>query len=618
MTATDTSLTAADAVRLLAGVAANPTTLSVRQADSRFDALADVLPTTPLRVGILSSFTFDPIVPYLRLQGLRSSIRIEPFVAPYGQFEQSMIDPNSGLYSHGPDLCLVAVRLEDVCPQIYDSFNGTSRADIDSAIDDWFSRLEQSLRTFRSRSNAAVLIQNYDLPSHDAAGIASVAPGESQTDVIRAANSRLQSLAGELEKVYVLDYERLVARHGRVHWSDARTALFARIPIANRHFWPYAGFYLQYIRPLFGKAKKVLVLDADNTLWGGVSGDVGMDGIALGHDFPGNAFVLFQRRILELYHRGVVLCIASKNEPETVDQILDQHPEMVLRSEHFSAMQVNWDAKPGNLRKLADMLNLGIDSFVFIDDSPVECEMVRQALPEVLTIQLPDDPAAYPHIIESLDVFDQLTISAEDRKRGQLYKEEAGRRDLKTQVVDLESFYRQLETKMTLHVDHAPHTARASQMCNRTNQFNMNTIRYTEGDIASFMADPDQEVVTLHVSDRFGDNGVVGMAIVRYQPGIANIHAMLMSCRVLGRTIEQSFLKWIAHRAKGRGCTTLSAEYVETPKNRPFGRFYEDAGMTDSAKSEDTVVWACDLADFDTEIPPWMMIGAGNQAEESK
>ena len=551
-------------------IAARPTSVAIRQACNAFDEIANAIQPLTIRCAFVSSFTFDPVVPFIRIAALRNSIRIEPHVAPYGQFEQEFINPQSALYEHSPDVCLIAIRLCDQCPRLYDSYNSLDTKEVQSKLDEWFGRLEQALTVFRSRSEAPVLILNYESPVANAEGIAESPSGTSQRDAIRIANDRLKKLAGEIGKAYVMDYDSLVARHGRATWSDPRTSLFARIPIANHNLWPFSEFFVRYLRPLVGKTRKVLVLDADNTLWGGVSGDVGPDGIALGNDFPGNAFVSFQRRVLDLHRRGVVLCMASKNEMETVTQIIDHDPRMILRRQHFSAMQVNWERKPDNLRKMAELLNLGIDSFVFIDDSPIECEMMRQMLPEVLTIQLPEDPAHYPTIIESLDVFDQLSISNEDRRRGELYREEAGRRDLQTKVVDLESFYQQLQTRMTLFVDHAAHKNRAAQLCNRTNQFNMNTIRYTESDIAAFMSRPDAEVITLHVSDRFGDSGIVGLAIVNFAEGVANVHVFLMSCRVLGRTVEQCFFKWIANRAASRGCDKLTAEYAETEKNKPF------------------------------------------------
>ena len=599
------------AVALLDEIHAAPTLVRMMQGGRQLAALRAALGRVSIRIGCLSSFTFEPIKPALELQALRAGLALDTYVGPYGQFEQALIDPSSALLASKPDVLLLAIRLQDVCPALYDSFCGLSRDDIEKLLDDWFERLTTALRAFAQQSSAYVLMQNYDYPASAALGIADSAAECSQRATITTANERLTTLAASLQNVHVMDYDALVAKHGRAQWSDARTALFARIPIASEHYWPLAGLYVRHLRPLFGLAKKVLVLDADHTLWGGVVGDVGLDGIALGHDFPGNAFVLFQKRILDLYNRGVVLAIASKNEPGSVEEVLEKHPEMVLRAEHFAAMRINWEPKPENVRKMAADLNLGLDSFVFVDDSPVECELMRTSLPQVMTVQLPADPAAYPGLIESLDCFDQPKVSAEDRRRGALYKAEAGRRAFQEEVVDLPTFYRRLEMRMTLYVDHAAHVARASQMTNRTNQFNMHTIRCTEDDVRRFMSSDEHEAITLALEDRFGDNGVVGLAVLHKGDDAWSAHLFLMSCRVLGRTVEQTFMRWIAARARAAGAKQLVGEFVPTAKNKPFAGFFEGCGFRRSEPKDDIQLWTLDLADADTKIPDWMTVDVG-------
>ena len=596
---------------LLAEVEACPSLVNITKAANRLQEMREALGRVNVRMGFLSTFTFDPLRPAMELQALRAGVSLSPYLGGYGQFERELIDSASPLASFEPDVLLLALRLQDVCADIYDGFNALDQARIDRLLDDWFERLSAALTSFRSRSGAYILVQNYDLPAYPAAGIAEAKAAYSQTAVIGEANRRLNALADSMENVHVLDYDGLVARHGRVVWSDARTAYFARIPIASEHYWRLAGFYVRHLRPLFGLTKKVLVLDADHTLWGGTVGDVGPDGIELGHDYPGNAYVAFQRRILDLYHRGVVLALASKNQPEIIEKVLAEHPDMVLRSEHFAAKRVNWGPKPENVRDIAETLNLGVDSFVFVDDSPVECELMRAALPEVLTIQLPKDPAAYAGLIERLDCFDQWKISDEDRRRGQLYKAEAERSASRSTAIDLPTFYRRLQMKMTLFVDCEAHVARAAQMTNRTNQFNMHTIRCSEDDIRRCMASDDQEVITLALEDRFGDNGVIGMAIAQRDDDVCVLRMLLMSCRVLGRTVEQTFVGWLAERARAAGAGRLTAEFVATAKNKPFADFYERCGFSRSGSSGDIEHWTRDLATAETAAPDWMTILVG-------
>ncbi len=592
----------------LASLDAQPTILGITRAAARIDELRTALSRVSLRVGCLASFTFEPLKPALELQAVKAGLGLDVYLGPFGQFEQELLDPASGLAAFKPDVVFVAVRLQDVCPAIYEAFNSLKPGQATTLVDDWMTRLRAALASFRNRCKAHILIQNYDLPAAPALGLAEQSSPLSQSAVIGRANAVLADLAASMPNARIMDYDALVARHGRRNWLDPRTAFFARIPVAPAHYWPLAGFYVRHLRPLYGLSKKVLVLDADNTLWGGVVGDVGTDGIALGHDYPGNAFVAFQKRILDLYNRGVVLALASKNQPGVVEEVLAKHPDMILRAEHFAAMKINWQPKPQNLQQIAADLNLGLDSFVFVDDSAVECELMRTALPEVLSVNLPDDPAYYPGVIESLDCFDQWTISEEDRSRGQLYKAEAGRRELRAAVVDMPAFYRQLEMKATIFVNHRQHVARAAQMTARTNQFNMHTIRCSEDDIRRFMDSPDWTVVTLALEDRFGDNGVVGLAVVRHGPKDCLLHMFLMSCRVLGRTVEQAFVGWIAERAKAAGAERLVAEFVPTSKNKPFADFYPSRGLVETQPEGDTRYWTWNLQDADTALPSWLTV----------
>ncbi len=599
-------LEAAEAVRRLDEIAAQPTLVRLSQATANYPAFRAALERVSARIAIVASFTVEPVVGALKLSAIRHGLGIHEYVAPFGQYERELIDDASGLANHRPDAVLIAVRLRDVLPDLYECFNSLEPGRAEELLNEWFSRLESALRAFRRHSSSPVLMQNYELPAYPAAGIAEAGMPGSQSQVIDRANQRLATLAASIDNCYVMDYANLVALAGRGQWADPRMALMARIPLASRHYWTLASFYVRHLRPLFGLSKKVLVVDADNTLWGGVVGDVGLNGIALGPDFPGNAFVAFQRRLLDLYHRGVVLCIASKNQPGSVDEVLDQHPNMVLRAKHFAAMRVDWAPKPQNVRQLAEELNLGLDSFVFVDDNPVECEMMRLQLPQVMTIQLPADPAAYAGIIESLDVFDQWTISTEDRKRGELYRAEADRKALKTESVSLEDFYRRLEMRVCIGINRARDVARAAQLTARTNQFNMHTVRCTEDDIRAFMTDGRHEVLTLALVDRFGDNGIVGAALVERGGDVHVLRMFLMSCRVLGRTVEHNFLRWITARALKAGAARLEAVYAPTPKNKPFGGFYAECGLALQPDAEGVQRWSMTLNAAPPAMSDWI------------
>ncbi len=603
-----TAITTGDAALLLTQIDDSPTLVNINTAARKLALIASSLAAVQKRLACVSSFTIDFLKTPLELQALRAGLHLQIHVAPYGQIDQELINPQSGVASFNPDVVLIAVRLRDVCPAIYDAFNSLSPDDARAMLDDWLARFRSALMSFRQHSQAHLLILNYETPVAPALGIADRAAANSQSQLIRTANESLDAIAAAVANAHVLDYDALIAAHGRATWEDRRMALYGRIPVAAEHYWPFAGFIVRYLRPMYGLTKKVLVLDADNTLWGGVIGDVGVDGIALGPDYPGSAFVAFQKRVLDLYHRGIVLCIASKNQPGIVEEALKTHPNMVLREKHFAAMRVNWNPKPQNLQEMAADLNLGIDSFVFLDDSDVECALMREALPQVLTVCLPKEPARYAAVVEALDCFDQFSVSAEDRARGELYRAESGRRQLQSAVVDMPTFYRQLAMKVTFGVNQSSQISRAAQMTNRTNQFNMHTIRCSEDDIRRFMTSGDHEVITLALEDRFGDSGVVGLAIVRKSPQEWVIHQLLMSCRILGRTVEQAFVNWIAGRAKSAGATRLVGQFVPTPKNKPFAGFYKSCGFAVDSAGNAPDQWILSLPNVDTTIPDWIAI----------
>jgi FkbH-like protein len=564
------------------------------------------------RIACVSTFTFEPVAKSIELQSLRAGAAIETFVTPFGQFDQQLIDRASALHAFKPQIVLAAVRLADGCPELYDSFNSLSAQRVTQLVDDWIARLRSALNAFRQHSATPILLHNYEMPIEPALGMADGTSANSHCSAIHRANELLAAMAKEIPNIFVMDYDALVARHGRQSWTDPRLLLVGRMPVAQDKLWALAGFYVRHMRPLLGISKKVLVVDADNTLWGGVAGDVGVEGIALGPDYPGNAFVLFQKRLLDLYQRGVVLCIASRNEQATVDEILDRHPAMVLKRNHFAAMRVNWQPKPDNLRSIAAELNLGLDSFVFIDDSDVECALMRASLPEVLAIRLPAEPAEYARAIDDLDVFDQWTISEEDRKRGELYHAEAKRRELRDVAVDLPTFYRQLEMKLTIRVDDSMQVARAAQMAARTNQFNMHTIRCTEADMQGFVKAGDHHLITLSLTDRFGDHGVVGLAVTRTVGDECVLHMLLMSCRILGRTVEQGFIKWIGGHAKKSRAARLVGLFAPTAKNKPFADFFPSCGFEadPSSVAGDGPVqrWTWRLEQADLTVPDWLAI----------
>ncbi|NIA08110.1 MAG: HAD-IIIC family phosphatase [Actinobacteria bacterium] len=604
---------------LIAALPPAPTVLDV----SRFLAdlkSADLSRTKlePVKLALVSSFTSDMLIDSLVAHGYCDGFDISVYNAPFGQYMQETLDSSSGLYRFAPDVVFFAVRLQDACPDIYYSFNSLDGPSLQKLTARWQTDWLSALRTFRSNSSALILCANYEQPAYPSLGLADADAQPSQCVTVVNLNAWLRSLAQEITDFHIVDIDALASRHGRARFTQPRMWFLARSAIAPDATWDYVGQIICLLRAVRGRSRKVLALDCDNTLWGGVLGELSSSGIALGHDFPGSAYVAFQRRILELYHRGIVLIVASRNDHSAVMDVFNNHPEMLLRSEHIAYFGINWDPKPQNLQRAAVALNLGLDSFVFIDDNPVECAMVRSILPEVLSICLPEDPAEFETALAGLDCFDQISVSAEDRHRGPMYRQEASRSELKTSVKDLETFYRELAMIATISRNDSSVASRAAQLTQRTNQFNMTTVRRTESQIKEFMSNPGYDVFTLRLQDRFGDNGIVGLAVVEHRDKEDILETFLMSCRVLGRTVETAFLSWLMNRSLSGQASRFTALYCRTVKNAPFADFYKSCRLqlADDDQSQDTQKWSYDLSLGSAEfcVPPWIEIRLASPA----
>ena len=330
---------------------------------------------------------------------------------------------------------------------------------------------------------------------------------------------------------------------------------------------------------------KCIVLDADNTLWGGIVGEDGPDGIALGPQYPGSAFVAWQKRLLAFRERGLLLALCSKNDEASVAEVLDSHPHQVLKREHFSAQRVNWEPKPDNLRALAAELNLGLDAFLFVDDSPHECHAVRSALPDVAVVQAPAHPLALVTCLDAEPRLELFRRTDEDRRRADMYAQEAARRTVAASAASPEDYLRSLGMVLRFFEDAAAHVPRIAQLTQKTNQFNLTTRRYTEAEIEAAVAAGDARVWAFALRDAFGDSGLVGVAVGRLaEPQVLELEAFLMSCRVIGRKAEEAFLTRLLLQAAEAGATTARADYFPTPKNGLVADFWTRNGFAETGE----------------------------------
>src|SRR5437764_469828 len=404
----------------------------------------------PLKVALLASFSIEFLHDALCALGFAAGFKLELYQPPFATFRQDLLGEDSGLYALQPDVVVLAVEAEDWTPVPFDGYFAALADGFEADVAQFRGELMQLLTAFRSRSTAPILIHNLALPAWRKLGAIDAKHEVGQTTVLQQMNDAIATLARESAGVHVVDYAGLVNRYGALNWYDERMKLYARAPIAGPMQAHLAEEYVKCFRALTGGTKKCLVLDLDNTLWGGIVGEDGLDGIRLGSTYPGNAFLRFQHQLLDLQQRGVILAIASKNNPGDVEEVFASHRSMVLRKEHFSALEIGWGTKSDGLRRIAQTLSIGLEHIVFADDNPAECEEVRRALPEVHVIALPPQPERYVRVLEQEGLFDALVLSDEDRRRGELYRHRADALALRNQTGTLEDYYRDLAMELTV------------------------------------------------------------------------------------------------------------------------------------------------------------------------
>lgn len=558
-------------------------TISLSAALSELSAAdgAQKEPGIPVRINFLRNFTVEGIEPFLKYHCLKSGLTPTVTFGNYDMMRQEVLDRGSHLYSSSPDLVVAALHLETYLPQ--GDTTAWSAPEVMQDLEGFFSDLA-------GNTDAVIAVNTFVPPFYSDYGITST----NQLPVHYHEVLRLNQLIREYvrdhaSRLILVDWERLVRILGEDESMDYRFWYMSKAPFKKGFLDLYARELIKGARALKGKAKKCLVLDCDNTLWGGVVGEDGPQGIKLDrHSYPGNAFTSFQKSVLRLHRRGVLICLCSKNNEPDVFEVLDQNPQCLVKREHLSAWRVNWQDKACNLRELAQELNLGLDSFVFVDDNPVECGMIRDLIPEVTVLKVPEKLYAYPQLLDVDGLFDTLTLSAEDRERSRMYQQEASRKSEQGKFVSVEEYLSSLELSITVHPARGDELPRVAQLTQKTNQFNLTTRRYSPPQIESFAADANWSMISLHVRDRFGDLGLTGVFMARREGGIGYIDTYLMSCRIIGRNIEVAFLlKALEITERLWEIDSWRAEYLPTKKNQQVANFWPTLGFTELEKNEE-------------------------------
>jgi len=533
-----------------------------------------LLPGKPLRIAILRSYTAEMVEPILKLRMLLEGYKTEFLWGDYNQYVQEILNLSSPLYDFRPDLILILLRIEELLPDFIEDFGSRPVSEWEALIESRAQQLADLTEPVRKNLQAQILFQNLSLPGVNYYGIYDAQQSEGQSYLVNRFNHFLAKELGTINGAFIWDFNRFVHLAGLEAIYDPKMWYFSKNPFKASIYPKMVNDLLRYILSIIGKSRKCIVVDLDHTLWGGVAGEDGISGVALGHDYPGNCYLDFQKGLLRLYNRGIILAINSKNNEEDALEIIDNHPYMILRRRHFAAMKINWKDKVTNLKALAQELNIGIDSMIFIDDSPIECELVRQRCPECEVVCLPEKVYLIPEVLESLNGIENIRLTDEDKEKGKMYQDQAVRREFEKSFDNLDEFLEGLNIEVKIEAATDFSVPRIAQLTQKTNQMNLTTRRYTESNIKAFVDGPDTYVFSVSSKDRFGDHGIIGVFILKINGEECFIDTFLLSCRVIGRNIEQSMIAFIADFARKRGIKTLIGEYIPTPKNRPAEDMY--------------------------------------------
>jgi len=523
----------------------------------------------------VSDFNIQNLCAYL--QNDEAWPRVECVDTPYGQVAQLLLDANAPAWSGKPDFALVWTLPEGVLDSFRRLLDGDS-VDADAVLEDVDGFVE-ALLPLQDRARF-VLVPTWTLrPDRRAHSLIGLNDRRGIDRVLLQANLRLLDALSGNASFHVLNAMHWTATVGASAFSP-KLWYMGKVPFSNALFKEALVSIKSAVRGIAGRSSKLIVVDLDDTLWGGIVGDDGKEGLRLGgHDPIGESFVDFQRALRRLTKRGILLGIVSKNEESTALDAIETHPEMLLRPDDFAGWRINWQDKAQNLADLVSDLNLGLESVVFVDDNPIERARVREAFPEVLVPDWPEDRSQYARTLEALPCFDAPTLSEVDLARVQMYTSERKRSEKRRSFESLESWLRTLETVVRCEVLNEANLPRAAQLLNKTNQMNLTTRRLPEPEFWQWSQEDGRRVWTFRVADKMGDLGLTGILSLESESGVGRIIDFVLSCRVMGRKIEETMISTAVSHAKRIGLEEVVAEPIPTAKNMPCLRFWSGSGF---------------------------------------
>lgn len=573
-------------------------------------------PLTPFRLAVLSNSTADLIVPALVASAARHGVALEVIQPSYDQVAQEALNPDSSVNSSKPDAVLFSLDYRALPLKLSLNDAESASATVQGAIG-YLRALRDGIK---ASSNALCILQTFAPPIETLFGSLDCALPGTQRTIIDAINRDLAGFVLDSGDV-LLDVAGIAQTVGIANWHNPQLWNMAKFAFSDEFLPLYADHVARIIAAIRGKSRKVLILDLDNTVWGGVIGDDGLEGIKIAQgDATGEAHLAVQRLALDFRQRGIVLAVSSKNNDEIARAPFEQHPEMLLKLDHIAVFQANWNDKATNIQAIAEELSLGLDAMVFLDDNPVERGLVRRLLPQVAVPELPEDPACYARTLAAAGYFEAVAFAAEDLKRAGYYQDNAKRATLQKQVGGVDAYLASLDMTITFQPFDATGRARIVQLINKSNQYNLTTRRYTEPEVTAAESDPDVFTLQVRLADIFGDNGMISVVICRpVDYGVWDIDTWLMSCRVLGRKVEHMVLREILEHTRAAGIHKLVGTYRPTDRNKLVVDHYAKLGFS-KVREDDSglTMWELVVENANPESAPMKVVSHGFAENKEK
>ena len=543
------------------------------------------------KLALMGNCATQHLATALRGYGAHAGLGLTVLDTDYAQIDAQTMDPGSELYAFAPDAVLIQMCTE----KLYEAFCATAPDRRSTFAADTYAHILQVWQRINANIRTTILQCNFPLMDDGAFGQFGNKTQASFLFQQRKLELLMMEGCQEVKNVYIIDLNAIQSGCGRDRFSDPKLYYIAKMPISLDVLPDVAKSVVDTIRALRGNVKKCVVLDLDNTLWGGVIGDDGLSGIQIGELGVGHAFSDLQAWLKELKNRGILLAVCSKNNEPAAKEPFEKHPEMVLRLEDISMFVANWEDKASNIRNIQRSLNIGMDSLVFLDDNPFERNLVRSMIPEITVPELPEDPALYLQYLRSLDLFETASYSADDMNRTQQYREQAERSVFEASFQSYDDYLEGLSMNAVAAPFDRFHYPRIAQLTQRSNQFNLRTVRYTEAEVEAIAADDSHICLYFMLKDKFGDHGLISVVIMdKQEDGVLFVSEWLMSCRVLKRGMEEFIVNKMISTAAENGFNKVIGEYIPTAKNAMVKDLYEKLGFTRTGET----LFEANVADF--------------------